>query len=181
VLKRFYILIGLLAAPSLLHGQAAPTASRFGDLQLGVGYGIADSDYSPEKFKGIAAYADFDFTPHLGAEVEFRQLNDPAPAGLYEKTYEGGVRYHRSYGRLSPYAKGMYGRGVFNYQYGAANIAYNMFAIGAGADYRVLSYLNVRFDFEYQSWSGFPPHGLSPTVGTFGVAYHFASPSFMSK
>ena len=173
MLRRLWILMVLLAAPVFLRAQASPTASRFGDLQIGVGYGLANSDYSPQRFKGIAAYADFDFTPHLGAEAEFRLLNDPSPASLYEKTYEIGMRYHRSYRRLTPYAKAMFGRGVFNYQYGAANIAYNMFALGGGVDYRVLPYLNLRADFEYQTWSGFPPNGLTPTVGTIGLAYHF--------
>ncbi len=30
----------------------------------------------------------------------------------------------------------MVGRGVFNFQYDVANLAYNMFAIGGGADYQ---------------------------------------------
>jgi hypothetical protein len=173
VLKRLWLLIGLLAGTPLLHAQSEPTASRLGDLQIGVGYGLADPDYTPEKFKGIAAYADFDFTSHLGAEFDFRLLQDSTPQDFYEKTYEVGVRYHRNYGRLSPYGKIMVGRGVFNYQYGIANLAYNMFAIGGGADYHINRSINVRADFEYQHWTGFPPSGLTPIVGTLGVAYRF--------
>jgi hypothetical protein len=173
VVTRFWLLIGLFAGSPLLHAQAIPTASRIGDLQVGVGYGLANSDYGPEKFKGIAAYGGFDFTPHFGAEVDFRLLKDPSPAAMYEKTYEVGVRYHRTYRRISPYAKIMGGRGVFNFQYNVANLAYNMFAIGGGTDVRVNRFLNARADFEYQNWSGFPPNGLSPLVGTVGLAYHF--------
>jgi Outer membrane protein beta-barrel domain len=173
VVTRFWLLIGLFAGSPLLHAQAIPTASRIGDLQVGVGYGLANSDYGPERFKGIAAYGGFDFTPHFGAEVDFRLLKDPSPAAMYEKTYEVGVRYHRTYRRISPYAKIMGGRGVFNFQYNVANLAYNMFAIGGGTDVRVNRFLNARADFEYQNWSGFPPNGLSPLVGTVGLAYHF--------
>jgi hypothetical protein len=67
----------------------------------------------------------------------------------------------------------MYGRGVFNFQNNVANLAYNMFAGGAGTDIRINRFLNARADFEYQDWFGFPPHGLSPMVGTAGIAYHF--------
>ena len=93
---------------------------------------------------------------------------------MYERTYEIGPRYVRDYGRFSPYVKAMYGRGVFNFPpQNAANLAYNMFAGGAGVDYRVLPYLNVRFDYEYQDWSSFPPTGLKPQLFTIGAAYHF--------
>jgi opacity protein-like surface antigen len=70
----------------------------------------------------------------------------------------------------------MYGRGVFNSTYRGqttANIAYNMLAFGGGLDYRVLPYLNIRGDYEYQRWFGFPPNGLTPSVVTVGVAYRF--------
>ena len=173
MLKKLWLLIGLLASAPLLHAQSEPTASRLGDLQIGVGYGLANSDYVPEKFKGIAAYADFDLTAHLGGEFDFRFLNDSTPYDFYEKTYEVGVRYHVNYRRFTPYAKIMVGRGVFNYQYSVANLAYNMFAIGGGADYHVNRSINVRADFESQHWTGFPPNGLTPTVGTIGVAYRF--------
>jgi opacity protein-like surface antigen len=50
-----------------------------------------------------------------------------------------------------------------------------MFAGGAGLDYRVLPYLNVRAEFEYQKWMSFPPNGLTPSVITIGAAYHFGA------
>jgi hypothetical protein len=170
---RFWISVGLLASATLLRAQATPTASRIGDLQVGIGYGIAQPDYTTNTFKGIVAYSAFDFTSHFGVEFDFRLLNGPGSTNLYEKTYEFGGRYHRTYGRLSPYGKVMVGRGVFNFQNGIANLAYNMGALGAGVDYRIKPYLSVRGDFEYQHWMGFPPHGLSPMVESVGVAYHF--------
>ena len=31
---------------------------------------------------------------------------------------------------------------------------------------------NLRVDFESQRWLSFPPHGLTPNVFSFGIAYH---------
>ena len=33
--------------------------------------------------------------------------------------------------------------------------------------------INVRADYEYQTWAGFPIQNLHPSVITIGVAYHF--------
>jgi hypothetical protein len=75
----------------------------------------------------------------------------------------------------------MYGRGVFNYPplFGdpklgpIANLAYNIFAIGAGVDYHVVPSLNVRAEYEYQQWLSFPPNGLTPRIFSVGMAYRF--------
>jgi len=48
-----------------------------------------------------------------------------------------------------------------------------MVAGGVGVDYKALPYLYVRGDFEYQKWFGFTPKGLTPSLLTIGVAYHF--------
>jgi len=176
VFKRILIAMGLVATPAMLLGQAKPTASRAGDLQIGGGFSNANTDYVPNRVNGPTIYVDFDFYKHFGVEGEFRFLKD-SPTNIYEKTYEVGGRYSRTFhNRYAPYAKLLYGRGVFNFAtYGTttANLAYTMFAGGAGLDYHVLPYLNVRGDFEYQHWMSFPPNGLSPTVITIGAAYRF--------
>jgi hypothetical protein len=172
-------LLGLFAMR--LHAQAVPTASAAGILQVGGMFNYADSDYVPQKIKGGGFYATFDFKYHWGIEGEFHQLNDSQPSAIYERTYEIGPRYVRRYGRLAPYAKGMYGRGVFNYPpvFGdphggaAANLAYNLAAVGVGADYRLLRFMNVRGEYEFQRWFGFPPNGLTPGILSIGVAYQF--------
>jgi hypothetical protein len=173
-------LVGLFG--TRLHAQAIPTASAAGILQVGGMFNLADSDYVPQKIKGGGFYTTFDFKYHFGIEGEFHQINDSNPLqGIYERTYEIGPRYVRRYGRLAPYAKLMYGRGVFNYppvfgdpQGGAAaNLAYNLFAVGVGADYRVLRFMNVRGEYEFQRWLGFPPNGLTPSILSIGVAYQF--------
>jgi opacity protein-like surface antigen len=181
-LKIFMLICFVGLTVSRLHGQAAPTASRVGDLQIGVMFNLADTDYRPEKFKGYGFYSTYDFRYHLGIEGEFHQINDPdATEGIYERTYEIGPRYVLHYGRFAPYAKVMYGRGVFNYPpvFGdpklgpIANLAYNIFAIGGGVDYHVLPGLNVRAEYEYQQWLSFPPNGLTPKIFSVGAAYRF--------
>jgi opacity protein-like surface antigen len=181
--SRILLLICLVSFTSTrLHGQATPTASAGGDLQIGAMFIYGNSDYRPDNFKGYGFYTTFDFKYHIGIEGEFHQLNDPdATDGVYERTYEIGPRYVLHYGRYHPYAKLMYGRGVFNYPpvFGdpktgpAANLAYNLGAIGAGVDYRVLPGMNVRADFEYQKWPSFPLNGLSPWIVSIGAAYRF--------
>jgi opacity protein-like surface antigen len=165
-----------------LHAQATPTASADGELQIGAMFNYGNSDYRPQNFKGYGFYTTFDFRYHYGIEGEFHQLNDPdSTDGVYERTYEIGPRYVLHHGRYHPYAKLMYGRGVFNYPpvFGdpkigpAANLAYNLGAIGAGVDYRVLPGMNARVDYEYQRWLSFPPNGLSPWIFSVGVAYRF--------
>jgi len=170
-----------LAAP-VLHAQALPTATSDGVLQIGGMFSLVNSDYTANRINGYGFYATFDFKAHLGIEGEFHQATDSDPTvAIYERTYEIGPRYFRRYGRLTPYAKLLYGRGVFNYPpvFGdpnggpAANLAYNLAAAGAGVDYRLLPSVNLRVDYEYQYWLGFPPNNLSPTLLSIGAAYHF--------
>jgi opacity protein-like surface antigen len=165
-----------------LDGQATPTASRAGDLQIGAIFKSANTDYRPDDFKGYGFYSTYDFKYHVGIEGEFHQINDPnAAEGIYERTYEIGPRYVLHYGRFAPYGKAMYGRGVFNYppvsgdpKIGPiANLAYNIFAIGGGVDYHVQPWLNVRAEYEYQKWLSFPPNGLTPRIFSVGAAYRF--------
>ena len=168
------LLAFFLGGASQAFAQASPTASRVGDAQIGIGYSSAKPDYVQTTFQGVAAYADFDFKVHLGVEAEFHQVGSTAGDQMYERTYEIGARYFRTYGPLVPFVKGMVGRGDFNYPYSEANLAYNLFAGGAGADFKVGPYLRVRAEYEYQKWSSFPNGGLNPQLVTIGVAYHFA-------
>lgn len=174
----------LMVGASALHAQAKPTAVRAGDLQAGGGFVLAAPDYGQNNFKGYMGYATFDFKSHYGAEFNIHQINAPSPSKLYERTYELGGRYVRHYGIYHPYAKLLYGRGVFNYEYNVANLAYNIGSIGLGVDVNAWRHLNVRADYEYQNWfnfRGFVAQGyvtsnsasLSPQLFTIGAAYHF--------
>ena len=169
----FFVCCLLAGVVPAVTAQAVSTASRRADLQIGVGYVGANSDYDPNNLKGFALYTTLDVTNHLGGEFVFHQANTSDNNKLYERTYEIGPRYHRDYGRFAPYVKAMYGRGVFNFPNDVANLAYNLFAAGVGVDVHIKPYLNVRADYEYQRWLSFPPNGLSPQVVTIGVAYRF--------
>lgn len=175
------LLLSLALSAPLLRGQASPTASRAGDLQIGGGFTSAASDYG-RRFNGGNAYATFDFREHFGVEADFHYVRQGNGSTLYEKTYEIGGRYTRTYGRFAPYGKVLVGRGVFNFppcpppaaqNVACANLAFNMYALGGGTDVHVRPWLNVRGDFEYQNWPGFPPTGLTPLLVTLGAAYHF--------
>ncbi len=80
----------------------------------------------------------------------------------------------RTYGPLVPYVKVMVGRGVFTYPFAETELAYNMFAGGAGADFKLGQYFRIRGEYEFQRWSSFPNGGFTPQIVTIGVAYHFA-------
>jgi len=184
-ISRILLLLCLVSFTSTrLHAQATPTASAAGVLQIGAMFNLANTDYRPQDFKGYGFYATFDFGRNLGIEGEFHQVNDPNSAeNIYERTYEIGPRYVLHYGRFQPYGKILYGRGVFNYPNlvaagetvptPTANLAYNLLAGGIGLDYRALTAMNVRVDYEFQQWVGFPPNGLSPKILGIGVAYRF--------
>ena len=164
----------LCCGSPLLIGQAKYTASRKGDFQVGVDFVAGSSDYAG-RLQGAGLYTTFDFTNHFGAEFDLNQADLPN-SSVYERTYEVGGRYYRNYGPVSPYAKAMIGRGVFNFateNVTYANLAYNMFSLGGGVDVRINRYLNARGNYEWQDWSSFPPHGLTPHLFTVGVAYHF--------
>ncbi len=105
-LPRLTLLFLLGGAPTLL-GQASPTASRAADVQIGVGYTLARPGYVQQTFQGFAAYADIDLNLHLGVEAEFHQANSTNGDQSYQRTYEAGGRYFRTYGPLVPYVKAM--------------------------------------------------------------------------
>jgi len=174
LIARLAALSFLLGGASALYSQAIPTASRTGDAQIGVGYSMAWPGYVQQTFQGFAAYGDFDFRPHLGVEAEFHQVNNTGSYQSFERTYEIGGRYLRTYGPFVPYVKAMIGRGDFDYPYGEADLGYTIYAGGAGADFKLGSHLRLRGEYEFQKWTSFPNGGLTPQIVTIGVAYHFA-------
>jgi opacity protein-like surface antigen len=166
--------IAVCALPAA-HAQTRETASRVGDLQLGGGFVFANSNFNfnPIHLIGGAFYTTFDMRNHWGGEFDFRNNTSSSDSTVYERTYEIGPRIFVRRGDLVPYAKVLYGRGVYNFSNNAANVAYNMYTLGGGADYQVRPSINIRVDYEYQTWMGFPIADLHPSVFTVGVAYHF--------
>ena len=168
-------LLALLASGALLAGaQSLPTASSRADLQVGVGFVSANSDYDPDRISGGAVYATLDLTGHFGAEFVSHQADAPGSVDtIYERTFEAGPRYYRTCGPVKPYVKVLYGHGIFNYPLNLANLGYSLIAGGAGADFRLRPWLNLRIDYEYQGWFRFDPEALNPQLLTIGIAYHF--------
>jgi opacity protein-like surface antigen len=160
---------------TLARAQSSPTASRAGDLQFGGGFAFGVSDYNFNKVSlaGGTLYASFDRREHWGYEVDFHQVKSSSDSTVYERTYEFGPRFYLTRGRFTPYGKVLYGRGVYNFSNNVANIAYNLYTFGGGTDFALTPTLNLRADYEFQSWSGFPLATLHPSLLSIGVAYHF--------
>ena len=175
-------LIGAFSIAPMARAQVAPTATRGNNMQVGGEFSLASPDYGPDRLRGFGAYATYDFHWHLGVEGDFRQLLDPnSKIAISERTYEIGPRYSQHFGPLQPYAKFLVGRGVFQFPPDplhpangpVANLAYTLWAGGFGADYRIRPHINLRADYEFQNWNGFPPNGLTPRVFSVGAAFHF--------
>jgi len=172
----FILLLSIcLGLPLTADAQSRPTATRAGDLQLGGGLVFARSNYNfnPMTLIGGTGYVCFDPKTHYGGEFNFHNLTSSQDSTVYERTYEVGPRVDLVHGATVPYAKFLYGRGVYNFSNNIANVAYNIYTVGGGADFRVLPSMNIRADYEYQTWPGFPLKTLHPSVITIGVAFHF--------
>jgi len=168
------LLLACVLAP-LARAQAGSTASRVGDLQIGGGYSLGTSTYNfnQSKLAGGTVYATFDQHNHWGYEADFRQTKPSDDSTVYERTYEIGPRIYLTDGRIKPYGKVLIGRGVYNYSGNVANVAYNLYTFGGGADYTLTRSLNLRVDYEHQTWLSFPIQNLQPNVFTIGIAFHF--------
>lgn len=165
----------LCCLSTVARAQSTPTASRAGDLQLGGGFTIGRSTYNFTRstLTGGTVYATFDLRDHWGFEADFHQTRPTSDSTVYERTYEIGPRLYLTRGRLAPYAKVLLGRGVYNFSGSIANIAYNLYTVGGGADYELTRTLTLRADYELQTWLGFPLGNLHPSLLTLGIAYHF--------
>ena len=184
-LKAIIAALALGLFPSLLMSQAMPTAARRLDMQVGGLFSIANPGiasnatirYGQMNFKGGGLYTTIDPANHLGVEMSGRQVF--GIEGVHESTYELGPRFYLTRGRFMPYGKVLFGRAVFNFPNDMANQAFTEGAVGGGLDYRISHVFYLRVDYEYQRWFGFGtqvkafPGYLSPSVVSFGVAYHF--------
>jgi opacity protein-like surface antigen len=161
----------------LLRGQAIPTASRIGAIQVGVGGSLTNPDYAQKNIGQITFFADYNLAHNLGVEgVIHYSVN--TPTDISENSYMAGVRYIVRRKRFEPYGKVLFGVGHFGLQSGnfvnPNTATYFEYAVGGGLDIHATRHINVRaIDFEAQKWPGFATHGLSPLTGTIGVAYVF--------
>jgi opacity protein-like surface antigen len=180
LLKRHILIAcfaGVLSVATMAHSQAIPTASRIGSIQAGAGVMFTKPDYAQTYLKGVTFFADYEFYRNFSAEAEIHYAAI-TPQDISENTYLFGPRYTLRRKRLGVYGKALFGVGRFGFQTGSyaspSTGTYFAYGVGAGVEYRATHNINVRaFDAEFQSWPGFPPHGLSPITYTVGVAYIF--------
>jgi hypothetical protein len=165
----------ILGSSLRLPAQGLPTATRAGDLQIGGGltFGRSAYNFTPLHLIGETFYTTFDMRHRWGGEFDFHNIKPTEDSTIYQRTYEIGPRIFLWRDPFKPYAKVMYGRGVYNFSQSRANIAYNIYTVGGGIDLSVRRSINVRIDYEYQNWAGFPLGTLHPSVVTIGAAYHF--------
>ena len=144
-------------------GQVVPAGDSGGyNLTVGAtatGYAL---QYGDRKMIGIAAIADLDTKRRIGFEGEAQWLIFHQTANVHTTTWLVGPRYHLTYGRFQPYAKGLIGFGQFNYPYNLCQDTDLVIAPGGGVDYRISRRVRVRLaDFEYQFWPQFHYGALS--------------------
>ncbi len=165
----------LLLGSHFASGQALPTATRRGALQVGGDYVADFPDYTNSKFFGYGIYADLDYSEHFGVEFNFKQANDlthqlnsqgngntGAPnVPSMQRTYELGLRYSRNYKRFNPYVRGSIGRGDFEYpplplpnpqNVSQGTLGYYLVSPAIGVDYTLTVRLSIRADFDSQHW-----------------------------
>ena len=169
----------LVFLPTALQAQATAAATRGGILQVGVAYSNANEDEFPSRLQGISLYSTFDLNAHLGVEgdVHLPSLIS-STYNFTERSYDAGLRYSIHTHGLVPYGKVLIGVGQAEAPSkgeivgGGAPGSYFLYAFGGGADIHLTDKINIRaIDFEYQRWPNFPPHSLTPSIISVGVAY----------
>lgn len=172
-----FVLTVAVGAPRL-SAQAVATATG-NALAIGVTYQSANPDYGPVRSSGIGIFADYDFSRYLGVTAELNLPTAFSSVVFLEHSYLVGVRGEYHYHRYMPYAKVLIGGANSSNNTNNPNLlnapaAFPMFAYGGGLEIRLPRHLTVRaIDFEQQHWFDYPPHGLTPTIVSFGAAYRF--------
>jgi hypothetical protein len=184
-LKRLTLTVCLACVLGLTgwsRAQARAAAERRGVAQFGGGFSMASLDCpsvtiqgltngcTSSTISGLSVYGTYDFLSHFGVEGDIHKLSISKPG---EVSYLIGPRAVFHYRRYHPYVKFQYGRSRFQTIY-STSYAYQTYAFGGGLDLLLKRHINIRaFDIEYQKWTQFPLNGISPIVGTAGVAYAF--------
>lgn len=175
------LLTAVIGAPTA-HGQALPAATaRGGEIQVGGGVTYGKPDFGQDWIGGISVFGDYDLFNHVGVEANGHFTTLHTPQDLGEQTYEAGPRISFRKYRFELYGKAQIGYGRFivqevngTYNAGKANASSYMYSFGGGVDFHASRRISVRvFDLEYQNWPNFLNHGLTPVLGTVGVAYRF--------
>lgn len=137
------------------------------------GGGIAQA--SPKRLVGIGTYADLKLTRWVQIEGEARLLRFNQFANIYQDNYLIGPRVPiHTYGRITPYAKVLFGFSNMNFEYNVTKCRCSDIAYGGGADINLTNRISFRaIDFEYQQYpnwyvnqtSQLHPYGVSVGFG----------------
>jgi hypothetical protein len=157
------LLAACIATARPASGQVVPAADAGGcKVTVGAtatGYAL---QYGDRKMLGVAAIADVDTNRRIGIEGEAQWLMFHQTANVHTTTYLIGPRYHMTFCRFQPYAKGLIGFGQFNYPYHLGQDNDLVIAPGGGVDFRISRRVRLRLaDFEYQIWPQFHYGALS--------------------
>ena len=158
-------LTGLAGAQVTYPGDKGGLAVSAG--ATGSGYYV---QYGERKMAGITGFVDADTRRRLGIEAEGKWVEFRQSSNVHVETYSIGARYHFTFGRLQPYAKGLIGFGDFNFPYNLATGRFLVVTAGGGLDYRLSRRIQIRaVDCEYQSWPQFTFGNMSTLSANVGV------------
>jgi hypothetical protein len=165
----------------LAQAQVVPSAIGRNAFWVGGEYANLHASFpyqSNQRLWGIGGFADFRVTSHFGAEAEARFLRFKSFYGESEDNYLGGPRYlARNFGKLQPFAQGLFGLGKIQYPFQIGNGTYIAIAPGGGVSYRVAKRWSLRGEYEYQLWlkspniPNEPEHRLTPNGFHIGLSY----------
>lgn len=183
-----------LSATVPAFSQVAPSAEK-GQLPLKVGGGFSDflSSDGGHRLTGGAVWIDsrptkLPLSQHgFGLEAESRYItvgqNDSHYTGIFRQgTIGGGPSFTLlPFGRVRPYAKFLINFSGMDFNVGAKAYRHETqvsYAPGGGIDFRVISHLWARADYEYEIWPD--PFAntawkLTPQGFTAGASWDFGS------
>jgi opacity protein-like surface antigen len=196
--SKFVLAALFLAAAVQVFPQTAPSASQSAWL-VNVGGGVSSYDanfFGNYQMEGATIWVDVfpnrgpAFLHGFGLEAEARDISFGRPANqssnLREDTGGGGAIYSwRHFRNFSPYAKFQWEHGSVDFHLGVPNYNHDtrdLWAGGAGVDYRLGHNILVRAGYEQQYWqwlfhdpsvSGHTGLLLKPSGVTVGAAYSF--------
>ena len=167
-----FAFVCLFVLASSLRAQDVYAAINNTRIQAGAGYLYLRNDYYDRPNGGLTAWADYDFSRFLGAEVEVHFGGIVSPDDIGENSYLLGPRLSYRRKHFTLYGKILVGRGSISNQNFHISSSYDIYAYGGGLEYKVTRRINLRaFDIEEQTWPHFFPHPLSPIAVSVGAMY----------
>jgi hypothetical protein len=187
--QSFTLILFLIVMSVVPHGvmrlsaQAVPLREKKADLSVFGTYTRLTPDYGPQQNNGTTFGVFYTRYWHwFSPAVEFRvKIADGETVD--EKTYGGGVRIEKSFGRFRPYGDFLISAGSINYHFRAPPIKPNgqpylsdssvVYTYGGGLDFDLSDKFSARGEFQGENWSlgGYTPITLTPTMWSIGVVY----------